>query len=62
MYSPFYVEEHRARTTGDGRRIITEYALMEVGEGPKVVGTDLPFLHHLADVLNEERLGSDIHR
>lgn len=56
---PFYVEEHATKTDFSGKRVV-EYALVNCNDGKKVYGTDVVFMHHLADTLNDEC--HDIHR
>lgn len=59
---PFYVEEHATKTDYYSGKRVVEYALVNCNDGKMVYGTDVVFMHQLADRLNEEAHGADIHR
>lgn len=62
MTRPYYVDEHKIRVTGTTSRQTVEYALVSVNDGTMVTGTDLVFMHRLADLLNEEANGVETGR
>lgn len=61
MNTPYYVDEHKIRSGNNGRQVV-EYALISVGDGTMVTGTDLVFMHKLAELLNEEAAGVETGR
>jgi hypothetical protein len=56
MDRPYYVEDDGKQKDKDS------YALVSSADGVMATGTDLVFMHRLADLLNEDVNGKDVHR